>query len=359
MRSRTHLLTVALVACLTLGAPASAGAAAGPIEGKLKKFAPRARAGTSVTFRIVGIEPSRVGFGYVRSGRYARWVRTKKIKRAARRRPAKMEVRLPRRRVQSHRRVRLVVLLKKSSSKPRSPKEDANTSQPPATDPPTTDPGSAPVDEQVLASEKATTRPVGSPILSDAEAASHVRRSSWEPRPGNAEANQRVPLPGELDVFMRDNISIFSEHKPLVTGNFTGTTDEIIQWAAWKWGLDEDIFRAVAVQESWWRMSAVGDGGVSFGLTQIKTTYHAGTYPLSSTSTAFNADYYGALFRYYYDGHATWLDNKEKGEPYTAGDLWGSIGTHFAGRWHTAAAEDYIARVKNHLTQRTWEREDF
>jgi len=344
MRSRTHLLTVALVACLTLGVPASADAAAGPIEGKLKTFAPRARAGTSVTFRIAGIEPSRVGFGYVRSGRYARWVRTRKIKRAARRRSANMEVRLPRRRVESHRRVRLVVLLKKPRSKPRSPNEESTTPQQPAT---------------VLAGEKATTRPVGSPILSDAEAASRVRRSSWEPRPENSEANQRVPLPGELDVFLRDNISIFSEHKPLVTGNFTGTTDEIIQWAAWKWGLDEDVFRAVAVQESWWRMSAVGDGGVSFGLTQIKTTYHAGTYPLSSTSTAFNADYYGALFRYYYDGHATWLDNKEKGEPYTAGDLWGSIGTHFAGRWHTAAAEDYIARVKHHLEQRTWEREDF
>ena len=81
--------------------------------------------------------------------------------------------------------------------------------------------------------------------------------------------------------------------------------------------------------------------------------------PLSSTSTAFNADYYGALFRYYYDGHARWLDTKEKGQPYTAGDLWGSIGAHFAGRWHTTAAEDYIARVKRHLDERTWERADF
>ena len=37
-----------------------------------------------------------------------------------------------------------------------------------------------------------------------------------------------------------------------VTGNFTGTTDEIIQWAACKWGIDEDIVRAQMAKESWW-----------------------------------------------------------------------------------------------------------
>jgi autotransporter family porin len=35
-----------------------------------------------------------------------------------------------------------------------------------------------------------------------------------------------------------------------VTGNFTGTTDEIIQWAAHKWGIDEDVVRSVATAES-------------------------------------------------------------------------------------------------------------
>ena len=44
-----------------------------------------------------------------------------------------------------------------------------------------------------------------------------------------------------------------------VTGNFTGTTDEILQWGACKWGLDEDVTRARAVQESWWRQSQLGD----------------------------------------------------------------------------------------------------
>jgi hypothetical protein len=101
-------------------------------------------------------------------------------------------------------------------------------------------------------------------------------------------------------------------------------------------------------------MSAVGDNGLSFGLTQIKTTFHAGTYPLSNTSTAFNIDYYGALFRYYYEGHARWLNDMDKGQNYTAGDQWGAIGAHYAGRWHTAAADGYITDVKRHLDQRTW-----
>ena len=39
---------------------------------------------------------------------------------------------------------------------------------------------------------------------------------------------------------------------PRVTGNFTGTTDEILQWAACKWGIDEDLVRAQVAIESWW-----------------------------------------------------------------------------------------------------------
>jgi len=44
-----------------------------------------------------------------------------------------------------------------------------------------------------------------------------------------------------------------------IDGNFTGTTDEIIRWGACKWGFDEDIVRAVAVNESYWRQSQLGD----------------------------------------------------------------------------------------------------
>lgn len=39
---------------------------------------------------------------------------------------------------------------------------------------------------------------------------------------------------------------------PRVDGRFTGTTDEILQWAACKWGLPDNLLRADAVAESTW-----------------------------------------------------------------------------------------------------------
>ena len=41
-----------------------------------------------------------------------------------------------------------------------------------------------------------------------------------------------------------------------VDGNFTGTTDEILQWGACKWGFDEDLVRAIAATETWWKQPA-------------------------------------------------------------------------------------------------------
>ena len=118
------------------------------------------------------------------------------------------------------------------------------------------------------------------------------------------------------------------------------------------------MFRAVAVHESWWRMSTVGNGGLSFGLTQIKRTSAPGTFPLSRDSTAFNADYYGATVRYYFDGCGTWLDQVQPGSGYRAGDLWGSVGAWYAGRWYQNTS-GYLSEVKRHLAARTWERSDF
>jgi hypothetical protein len=209
-------------------------------------------------------------------------------------------------------------------------------------------------------SGKATTSPVGSPPLSDTEAAARVTRSTWEPRPENYTPNHRVPTSAELAEFRSVN-AMPALYEDKVTGNFTGTTDEIIQWAAHKWGIDEDIFRSAAVRESWWSMSTVGDGGISFGLMQIKSTVSKGTYPLSRLSTAFNVDYFAASIRYYYDGAATWLNDPccFSGTTYKAGDIWGSAGAWFAGRWYTQGAVDYINSVKSHLSKRTWSQSGF
>ena len=199
------------------------------------------------------------------------------------------------------------------------------------------------------------TRPPGCPPLADREAAARVDPTPAEKRPGNVAANRRRPGAAELKRFRAANDSVPRRYAARVTGGFSGSTDDIIEWVAWKWGIDEDLLRAQALQESSWRMETRGDEGLSLGVMQIKRTVHRGTAPLSARSTAFNLDYYGSVFRYYYDGKADWLDREQRGEPYRPGDEWGSVGAHYAGRWHTPAAEGYIENVRRLLEQRAWE----
>jgi hypothetical protein len=197
---------------------------------------------------------------------------------------------------------------------------------------------------------------VGTPPLSDPAVARLVHRSPSEPRPDNAAANQHVPSTADLDYF-RAHSDMPYKHQ--VTGAFTGTTDEIIQWAAYKHGLDPNLMRAVAAVESWWHMSMNGDSGDSFGLFQIRRPYHCCDF-LAANDTAFNADYYGAIIRSYYDGHQTWLNTVSgNGASYRAGDLWGSVGAWFSGRWRDPGAERYVAKVKQYLRERVWRHPGF
>ena len=78
--------------------------------------------------------------------------------------------------------------------------------------------------------------------------AAAVRRTG-EVRPSNATFNaaRGANLKPQSGLYAR------------VTGNFTGTTDEIIQWAACKWGVDEDIVRAQVGQGVWWYQTPAGD----------------------------------------------------------------------------------------------------
>ena len=164
-----------------------------------------------------------------------------------------------------------------------------------------------------------------------------------------------------------------------VTGNFAGTTDEIIEWTACKWGIDEDIVRAQIAQESWWHQDAAGDLTTdqnacyptlrtgsgqcpeSIGLGQVRYQYHplAFTNGYAVVSSAFNLDYTYSVWRGCYEGQLTWLNTVERGATYAAGDVWGCLGVWFSGRWHTAPAETYIAAVKNNLNGRVWESADF
>lgn len=200
----------------------------------------------------------------------------------------------------------------------------------------------------------------GSSLPSESECAAQVRRSSFEPRPDNAAAN---------------NTNIFAQggrltgsylnqygYESRVTGNFTGTTDEIIQWGACKWGVDEDIVRAQAVQESYWHQSTLGDCGgttvpethgcASVGLLQVKGAdippTHPGTWPFAFQSTAFNVDYMLGVLRACYEGKETWLANG-----YQAGDIWGCVGRWFSGDWYINSRQ-YISSVQAIKAQKTW-----
>ena len=188
---------------------------------------------------------------------------------------------------------------------------------------------------QALPAYPLRTLPPGSPLPSDGQCAALLdqhRNPGFEPRPENAGANQtnvfregyRFP-PGELE-----------GSGARVTGDFTGTTDEIIQWAACKWGFDADTVRAQAMQESHWLQSHLGDccpgqltqpetgGCASIGFLQVKGAdvppTNAHTYPYALISTAFNVDYALAVRRACFEGRLTWLNSPnvqiENGRPY-------------------------------------------
>ena len=199
--------------------------------------------------------------------------------------------------------------------------------------------------------------------LSDAAAAARVRPAPAEPRPDNARATRRTPTEAELERYRLDR-ALAVPMRPerfdrRVTGAYRGSTDEILQWGAAKWGFPPDLFRAAAAVESFWRQDTVGDHGESFGLLQVRGPVHAGTDPLARLSVAFNVDYYGATLRHYVDGCARWLNRKERGATYEAGDVWGSIGAWYAGRWRTDGAERYIAKVQQRYAERPWTRPGF
>ncbi len=199
------------------------------------------------------------------------------------------------------------------------------------------------------ASARLVTAGVGVPPRSDRAAARLVHRSAFEPRPDNHAANHRVPTAAQLRQFRATSDMPYAAR---VTGRFTGTTDEILQWAAYKWHLSAELLRAVATVESWWHMSTVGDNGDSFGLMQMRRPYHC-CLPIMRDDTAFNVDYYAGIIRAFYDGRQGWLKTVERGRDYRAGDLWGSVGVWASGRWHKGD-EQYVADVKRRLSERTW-----
>lgn len=216
------------------------------------------------------------------------------------------------------------------------------------------------------------TLPPGAPLPNDAECTQAVRRGAPEVRPANAGPNATRGRQKHLTD---------PPEYARITGDFAGTTDEILQWVACKWGIDEDVVRAQAAKESWWFQSAKGDwttnGAIcapshpigadgrpgqcpeSNGLLQIRWQYFREVYPEVETSTAYNADVAYAVWRSCFEGRETWLNTVERGRDYAAGDAWGCVGRWFSGRWYTAPALEYMAAVTDYLDRRIWTTPEF
>ncbi len=202
------------------------------------------------------------------------------------------------------------------------------------------------------------TLPVGAMLPSGAECEARVRPAA-ETRPENSAANNTGGSRSNANT--RSDWSGFAR----VDGDFTGTTDEIIQWAACKWGIDEDIARAQVIKESYWYQSANGDNGESWGLGQVRDTAHQSAFQYgvnARNSSAYNLDYTYASWRACYEGVYTWLNTVERNGTYSAGDLWGCLGVWFSGRWYVNN-DAYLNQpgdsVRWHYENRTWETAQF
>jgi hypothetical protein len=169
------------------------------------------------------------------------------------------------------------------------------------------------------------------------------------------------------------------ELRKQITGDFAGTTDEILQWVACKWGINEDIVRAEAVTESYWHQNQLGDWTTdrslcppgtwdgsgcyqSYGILQLKFYYFQSAWPMSRDDTAFNAEYVYGVIRNCYEGWTTYLYDRVPvaGYPrYHAGDLWGCIGRWYSGGWYDQDAITYINKVKEHLANKDWSQPGF
>ena len=164
------------------------------------------------------------------------------------------------------------------------------------------------------------------------------------------------------------------------------STDDLIQWAAHKWGIPENWLRAEYVVESYWSSYQLGDvepvsrsdyeryplqsrvpGQLrvyeSLGITQVRWGpsgwVGAGTEPLRWESMAFNIDYQAAMVRFFYDNpheaRTSWGDST-----YSPCQKWNSIGGWFASYpWLSAGQAKYISAVRGNLAETTWRSADF
>ena len=227
------------------------------------------------------------------------------------------------------------------------------------------------------------TLPPGAQLPSGAQCAQMVRGSPIaEIRPGNQAYNRTVGQPVGPALLPKGDSARAALLASRINGDFTGTTQQILLWAACKWGINQNVVFAQAAAESSWQQGHLDDWGTdasrcppghglgadgragecpqSYGILQTKYHVWAAAWPGIATSTAMNVDVAYAIWRSCFNGDEIWLTNRAPlSQPYQAGDLWGCVGRWYAGAWYTPAADRYISRVKKLLRERVWDEAAF
>lgn len=243
--------------------------------------------------------------------------------------------------------------------------------------------------------EQAVWAAAGTPPLTDAAAAAKVVHKP-EQRVANATTNNYVPTATEISTFKAktgsngtqtalqyNTLLNYVTGKPGLT---TPSTDDLIQWVSYKWGIPTDLVRAVMVKESNWNQSMLGERVTvssawytaypaaaripstldiyqSMGISQIMWRFdgtgtpangsrNPGTDPLRYKSTAFALDYWAATVRFYFDGlcpTTTCTPN------YTSGQQLESIGAWYnPSPWNGSAAQTYTSQIQTIQSAKPW-----
>jgi hypothetical protein len=225
--------------------------------------------------------------------------------------------------------------------------------------------------------------PAGSALPSDSTCATGAAGDTFEPVPANAVPNNFMPTSSDLSTY-KSKASGGEGGAPgsyltRADGQFTGTTDGILKWASCKWGFDENVTRATAVNETHWLQLHVGDigNGTSLGILQIKSSDYPSTCEsvassqntgdvtnsdcYSYLSTAFAADYKLAQQRACFEGQVSYLTSETPTAGYptypngTADQMmWGCVGWWYSGSWYDSGALNYISQVQGYLADQTW-----
>jgi hypothetical protein len=167
-----------------------------------------------------------------------------------------------------------------------------------------------------------------------------VRGVGAGPANGGEQGRQQGVQPADrpsvgTHFFSGDTLAANQQITPRINGDFTGTTEEILRWAACKWGINQDIVFAQAAKESWWRQTTEGDFhsdpalcppghrqlntqgqcAQSYGILQNRYPYEQAGWPGNGRSTAMNADTAYAIWRTCYNGYEVWLNTVPEPRP--------------------------------------------